>query len=343
MKKKVVIAMSGGVDSSTAAYILKKEGYDVVGATMKLIDDEKTNKSIIDAQEVCQKLNIQHYVFDLVKEFKEIIINNFIDSYQNGLTPNPCVLCNKEFKFGLFYKKAKEELNAEYIATGHYAKIENNKLIASETLNKDQSYFLYGINKDILKYIIFPLEKYKNKNDVRKIAKEIGLKVSDKKDSQEVCFVPDDNYPRFLENNMASEVEPGNIYLEDGTIIGKHKGLIYYTIGQRKGLNISYKEPLYVLKINTYNNSLIVGPNKSLYKNKLIANNINILVDELPSQVMAKIRSRGQKEEAIIEQSNNKIIVTFKNPVRAITKGQSVVLYDKNSVCLGGGIIEEVM
>lgn len=343
MNKKVVIAMSGGVDSSTAAYILIKEGYDVVGATMKLIDDEKTNQSIIDAQEVCQKLNIKHHVFDLVEEFKKIIINYFIDSYQNGLTPNPCVMCNKEFKFGLFYKKAKEELDAEYIATGHYAKIENNKLMESETLNKDQSYFLYGINKDILKYIIFPLEKYKNKNDVRKIAKEIGLKVSDKKDSQEVCFIPDDNYPKYLENNMTNKIKPGNIYLEDGTIIGKHKGLIYYTIGQRKGLNISYKEPLYVLKINTHNNSLTVGPNKSLYKSKLIANNINILVDELPSQAMAKIRSRGQKEEVTVEQSNNKIIVTFKNPVRAITKGQSVVLYDKNNVCLAGGIIEEAM
>ena len=321
-KKLVVVAMSGGVDSSTTAYLLQKEGYNIAGATMRLIDDEK---AINDAKEVCQKLGIKHYVFDLTKEFKEIVINNFIESYKSGQTPNPCVLCNKKFKFGLFYQKAKEELNADYIATGHYAKVENGKLISSNTINKDQSYFLYGIDKEVLKHVIFPLEKYKSKDEVREVARSAGLSLSNKKDSQEVCFIPNDDYPKYLEEYMKEKAKPGNIYLEDNTIIGKHHGLIYYTIGQRKGLNISYKEPLYVLEIDTKNNALIVGPNKSLFKTQLLANNINILVDELPSNVLAKIRSRGDKQEATIEKEDDKILVTFKEPVRAITKGQSVV------------------
>lgn len=342
-KKLVVVAMSGGVDSSTTAYLLQKEGYNIAGATMRLIDDEKTEKAINDAKEVCQKLGIKHYVFDLTKEFKEIVINNFIESYKSGQTPNPCVLCNKKFKFGLFYQKAKEELNADYIATGHYAKVENGKLISSNTINKDQSYFLYGIDKEVLKNVIFPLEKYKSKDEVREVARSAGLSLSNKKDSQEVCFIPNDDYPKYLEEYMKEKAKPGNIYLEDNTIIGKHHGLIYYTIGQRKGLNISYKEPLYVLEIDTKNNALIVGPNKSLFKTQLLANNINILVDELPSNVLAKIRSRGDKQEATIEKEDDKILVTFKEPVRAITKGQSVVFYDQNNICLGGGIIEKVL
>lgn len=342
-KKLVVVAMSGGVDSSVTAYLLQEEGYNVLGATMRLINDEKTEQAISDAKDVCQKLGIKHYVFDLTKEFKEIVINNFIESYKSGQTPNPCVLCNKKFKFGLFYKKTIEELKADYIATGHYAKVENGKLIASDTINKDQSYFLYGIDKEVLNHVIFPLEKYKSKDEVREVARKIGLSVSSKKDSQEVCFIPNDDYPKYLEKQMKEKIKPGNIYLEDNTIIGKHHGLIYYTIGQRKGLNISYKEPLYVLEIDTKNNALIVGPNKSLFKTKLLANNINILVDELPSNVLAKIRSRGDKEEATLEKLDNKILVTFKDPVRAITKGQSVVFYDQNNICLGGGIIEKVL
>lgn len=342
-KERVVVAMSGGVDSSATAYILKEQGYDVLGATMRLIDDEKTDKAIADAKDVCKKIGIEHFVFDLTKEFKEIVINNFIESYKAGLTPNPCVLCNKKFKFGLFYKKAKDELNASLIATGHYAKVENGQLISATTLNKDQSYFLYGIDKEVLKHVIFPLSKYQNKDEVRSIARKAGLSVSEKKDSQEVCFIPNDDYPKYLEENIDTKPKPGNIYLEDNTIIGKHHGLIYYTIGQRKGLNISYKEPLYVLEIDTKNNSLVVGPNKSLFKTKLLANNINILVDDLPSKVLAKIRSRGDKQEAILEKIDNKILVTFKEPVRAITKGQSVVFYDENNICLGGGIIEKVL
>lgn len=339
--KKVVVAMSGGVDSSVVAYLLKQEGYDVVGATMKLIDNDSTNQSINDAKDVCDSLGIKHYVFDLVNEFKDIVISNFIDSYKNGETPNPCVVCNKYFKFGYFYEEVKK-LGYDYMATGHFARVIDGKLVFSNTSNKDQSYFLYGINKDILNHVIFPLEKFNSKDEVREIAKKANLKVFSKKDSQEVCFVPNDDYKAFLEGKI-DNIKSGNIILTDGTILGKHNGLINYTIGQRKGLNIGYKEALYVVDLDTVNNNVIVGTNDDLMHDKLVAEDINLLVDELPNEIYAKVRSRGSLKEVNVVLEDNKMIVTFKEKERAITKGQSVVLYDKDKTCLGGGIIKEIL
>ena len=339
--KIVVVGMSGGVDSTAAAYILKKDGYSVIGVTLKLIDTDSTTKAINDAREVCNKLNINHYVFDLRKEFKDIIIDDFISNYKKGLTPNPCILCNKKIKFGLFYKLAKERFNADYIATGHYAKIKDNKLYLIKDNPKDQSYFLYGIDKNILPHILFPLSNYKNKDEVRNIVKDILPTISIKKDSEDICFIENNDHNKFLNNYI--KTIPGNITLKTGQILGKHNGLYNYTIGQRKGLNISYKEPLYVINIDTSTNTLVVGPEKDLYSNILIATNINLLTDKLVEDCFAKIRSRSKLTPVKVELLDNKLKVIFKEPVRAITKGQSVVLYDSNDVCLGGGIITEAI
>ena len=340
-EKTVVVGMSGGVDSSVSACLLKDEGYNVLGVTMMFLDNEETKKSIEDAKKICKQIGITHEVIDLRKEFKDLVIKNFIDSYQKGYTPNPCVVCNKYFKFGLFYEKAKE-LGANYIATGHYAKIENNQLKMSDIVEKDQSYFLSQINKDILPFILFPLNKYKSKEETRALARKYNLPVSEKKDSQEICFIPKNNYKDYLKENKINQ-KSGYITLKDHTILGKHTGLYNYTIGQRKGLNIAYKEPLYVIDLDTKTNTVIVGSNKDLYNIELLAKNMNYLVDKedfLQTPIYAKIRSRGLLEEVSkIEHENNLLKITFKNPVRAITPGQYIVFYNKEKTCLGGATI----
>lgn len=344
MAKKVVVAMSGGVDSSTAALLMLEQGYIVVGATMKLIDNESSECAIRDAKEVCDKLNIEHYVFDFCLEFRQIVIDNFINSYKEGRTPNPCVVCNKYFKFGLFYKKAKEVLQADFIATGHYVRIDDGLLKRAYNLDKDQSYFLYGIDKSILPSIIFPLGNFKSKDEVRKIANRASLNVFNKKDSQEVCFVPNDDYKQFLLASKDININMGNICLKDGTILGKHSGIINYTIGQRKGLNISYKEPLYVLDLDAFKNEVIVGSNQQLLHKELIAVDTNFLVDDVPLKLYAKIRSRGSLQKVTIKKlENRRVHVYFDICQRAITRGQSVVFYDEFDTCIGGGIIKEVL
>lgn len=333
---KVAIGISGGVDSAVSALLLKQQGYDVLGITMKLFEDDSVDKMLDDAKKVCEEVGIKHIILDLTKEFKEIIINNFIESYKVGLTPNPCVLCNKHFKFGLLYEKAKE-LGYNYIATGHYVKIIDNKLCVCDN-NKDQSYFLYGIDKNILDKIIFPLKDFENKDEIREIAKKNNLTIFDKKDSQEICFIKDDDYIKFLENYIIGK--EGNIVDLEGNILGQHTGLYKYTIGQRKGLGISANNPLYVIDIDHVNNQVIVGNHDELFKGHLIANNVNLLVNELPDTCYAKIRSRGVLAPCKVKYQNNKLYVTFNEKQRAITKGQSVVLY-KDNICLGGGIIDE--
>ena len=358
MKKRVLLGMSGGVDSSVSAIILKEQGYEVIGATMKLWEDKNNPEvesgccsfsAVNDAKRVCDQLGIPHYTLNCEDEFKTHVIDNFINCYKNAGTPNPCVECNKYLKFGAFYRKALE-LECDYIATGHYAKTEFSDkynqyvLKMSDEKAKDQSYFLYGIPKEVLPKMLFPLKNMSSKEDVRKIARENNLQVADKKDSQEICFIPDNDYGKFLEQNLEKLPPKGDIVLEGSNeILGKHKGLIYYTIGQRKGLGIAYKEPLYVIKLDAKNNKVIVGTESQLYNTTLKANNVNILLNidlNKPINVKAKIRYRSKPAEAILELDEKGIAtLNFKEPQRAITIGQSVVFYIDEDIVLGGGTI----
>lgn len=333
--------MSGGVDSSVACYLLQKEGYDVAGATMLLLDHEESMQAVDDAKKICDDLGIHHYVFDLRDEFRKNIVNYFVQTYKEGGTPNPCVVCNQKFKFGSFYQEALK-LGYDFVATGHYAKVENGKLYRLENHDKDQSYFLYGIDREVLEHVVFPLSSFSSKDEIRKIAHDVGLHVFSKKDSQEICFVPDDDYKRFLSDKI--DVIHGDICLMDGTVLGQHTGIHHYTIGQRKGLGIAYASPLYVIELDKEKNRVVVGSNEDLLHDTLIANDVSLLVDDLPSKIYAKIRSRGLLEEAKVEILDDKRArVVFRRKQRAITRGQAVVFYDEWNQCLGGGIIQDVL
>ena len=352
--KRVLLGMSGGVDSSVSAVLLKKAGYEVIGATMKLWKDEESESlccsydATNDAKRVCDSLDIPHYTLNYKEEFKKYVVDNFIQCYQCAKTPNPCVECNKYMKFDLFYKKALE-LECDYIATGHYARVEYSEeykqyvLKKSSAQKKDQTYFLYGIQREVLSKLIFPLENYTDKTEIRQIAQEHNLQVAKKPDSQEVCFIPDNNYGDFLLKNLKQKPKDGNIVTTKGEVLGKHKGLIYYTVGQRKGLGISYKEPLYVVRLDSNRNEVIVGTEEEVYSKVLYANELNFLLfDKLekPIEVKAKIRYRAKESNAlVIPQENGIVKVEFKEPQRAITPGQSVVFYIDDIVVGGGKII----
>ncbi len=353
--KRVLLGMSGGVDSSVAAIILMEQGYEVIGATMKLWDpedDEGQSKccgddSILDAKRVCDKLGIPHYTLNLKEEFKKCVIENFIEEYANARTPNPCIECNKYLKFNYFFRKAME-LGCDYIATGHYAKTEfsdkYNQVVLkkSNAGKKDQSYVLYNIPKDIINKVLFPLGQFENKEQIRKIAEKHDLLTAKKPDSQEICFIPDDDYAKFLSKNGRVESKPGKIVDNQGNVLGTHKGLIHYTIGQRKGLGIAHETPLYVVKLDAQNNLLVVGDEKDIFSKELYANNLNFTVDikrDLPIKVNAKIRYGAKEAEAtLFPEVNGKVKVEFETPQRAITKGQSVVFYI-DDVLIGGGKI----
>ena len=339
--KKVLVGMSGGVDSSVSALILKNEGYEVIGATMKLFDTDVSK----DAKEVCENLNIRHIDIDYSKEFKKCVIDYFIEEYSNCRTPNPCVMCNKKLKFGYLYEYAKEN-NIDYIATGHYAKVEYSDkykryvLKKADNLLKDQSYFLYNIDKNILDKIIFPLSNFNSKDEIRNIAKNNGLNTFSKSDSQDICFIPDGNYKTFLENNSTLKGLSGNI-IYNNKIIGKHTGLYKYTIGQRKGLGIAYDNPLYVIGFNKKNNELIVGEENDLYVSSFKIKDYNLLlIDEIkePIKVMVKTRYKSMEYPAVISLDNDIINVVFETPQKGITPGQSAVFYI-DDIVLGGGII----
>lgn len=344
-KGKVLLGMSGGVDSSVTALLLKNQGYEVIGVTLLLAN--VTDDS--DAKKVCNKLGIEHITINMQDSFKKYVIDNFIECYANAITPNPCIECNRRLKFGEMYKKAKE-LNCDFIATGHYAKIEYseeyNQYVLKKCSNilKDQSYVLYTIPKEILNKILFPLGEFSSKEEIRRIARENDLNiVADKPDSLDICFIPDGNYKKFLEENSNIKPKPGNIVTSDGKILGKHNGLYYYTIGQRKGLGIAYKEPLYVIGFNILKNEVIVGTKNEIYKKEAMVGNINILIDNINIEdINVKVKTRYSKSESgarLKKMDNNKIKVIFKDPEKAITPGQSAVFYLGDTV-LGGGILE---
>lgn len=322
------------------------------GVTLKMLEDEIEGRccnleSTLDAKRICDKLDIPHYTINCIEEFNKNVINNFISEYKNCKTPNPCIECNKYLKFGKMYELAKS-LNIDYIATGHYASIEYNKeynryvLKKAKNIQKDQSYFLYNINKEILKDIIFPLENYKNKEEIRVIAKKYNLEVARKKDSEDICFIPDGDYRKYLKDKAKLKKLDGNIVDKEGNIIGKHKGLYNYTIGQRKGLDISNKCRLYAIGYNKENNELIVGQEAELYKTEMNVKDINLLLyDKLINKLKVNVKTRYSQEEnsAIIEQiSDNIINVKFNYPQKSITSGQSAVFY-KDDIVIGGGKI----
>lgn len=350
--------MSGGIDSSVAAILLREQGYDLIGVTFRTFDAisqacmEKEKgccsvDSIFEAKNLAEKLGFEHHILDIRQEFREHVIQNFIDEYLQGRTPNPCVLCNSYVKWGLLLAKA-DALGCDFIATGHYARIENTNgryfLRQGADLSKDQTYFLWTLTQENLSRTLFPLGAL-TKTEVRKIALNHGYeKLSKKKESQEICFVPDNDYRRFLKENVADIDKihvPGNFTDTSGKILGRHCGLYNYTIGQRRGLGIALGEPVYVVALNIENNSVVLGDKNELKGRELRAEALNMMkyasvADGM--RVMARIRYRSQGGAAALYNESGGIRVVFDEPVESITAGQSVVLYEGEDV-VGGGII----
>lgn len=344
MDKKVLVAMSGGVDSSAAVKLLSDSGYSCAGAIMKLVSSEESD-AVRDARSAANKLGIDFYVFDFSNQFKEKVMDSFVNTYLSGGTPNPCIECNKHLKFGRFLDKARE-LGYQYIATGHYVTKEYNDktgrwlLKRAADRGKDQSYVLYSLTQDQLAHTIFPAGE-KSKDEIRSIVAAGGLADPSKPESQDICFIPDGRYADFI-ISRCGEQQMGEIRLTDGTYLGEHKGLINYTIGQRKGIGISYSEPLFVIEKNTAENTLILGTKDKLECKSLIAEDVNYIPFDSPHKPFdCTAQTRYHQKEArctVYPLENRRARVEFHSPHTAVSKGQAVVFYDGDYV-IGGGTI----
>ncbi len=377
MRKRVVVAMSGGVDSSVAAALLQKQDYEVIGITMcfNLADSMKKKpiccgmQGIEDARRVCHKLGIRHYVLNMQKDLEKYVINDFCQEYLRGRTPNPCVRCNQHLKFNILLKKALS-LDADFLATGHYARkaqyairppsprlrrtvrrsfneggrnTQYYLLKKAKDKLKDQSYFLYRLSQSQLKDILFPIGDY-TKTEVRKLAKEFALPVADKLASQEICFLPNTDYRRFLKLRMTAPIKPGMVTDKYGNVLGQHRGIAFYTIGQREGLGIAAGYPLYIIQIDAKNNRIVVGRKEDAHSSKFLVKEPHFILKPWKKKIAVKVRIRYNHSEAPAEVMpfRNQTKICFKKPQFAVTPGQSVVFYDGDKV-LGGGIIDKVL
>lgn len=353
MSKKAIIAMSGGVDSSVAAFLMKDKGFDCIGATMKLYDNddfmesgEKTCCSlddIEDARSVANRLSMPYYVFNFKDEFKEKVIDKFIATYENGGTPNPCIDCNRHLKFKRLFQKM-QELGFDYVVTGHYARVEENNgwfyLKKGVDEAKDQSYVLYSLTQNQLAHIQFPLGTY-SKTEIREIAENHNFLNARKKDSQDICFVPDGDYAKFIEGYLGKTYPKGNFIDINGNVLGEHQGIIRYTNGQRKGLGIAFGKPMYVADKNVKDNTVTLCTNEELFSAELIADDFNWLIPNPAKEIKCSARVRYNMKEqpaTVYTLENGNVKIVFDAPQRAITRGQAAVLYDGDTV-LGGGII----